>query len=159
MMRFPVPQFIGVEDKIAGPLTWKQLYWMIAMTAILLLMWKAFTLPVFIAAGGLTAVIFMAFAFYKPWGQPLTRMVWHATIFIFRPKLYMWQRIPGQKVIGGDKPMPTTTSKEDPKKTLRLVKNYAEILDNPTKNITQESSSETKKSNHGILSLFSKKEK
>lgn len=158
-MRFPVPQFIGVEDKIAGPLTWKQLYWMIAMGVFLLLLWKAFSLIVFIPLGGLVVSIFTAFAFYKPWGQPLSKMVWHAMIFLFRPKTYTWQQTPtAAKIIGGDIAIPIAPKKEDPKKTLQRIQDYSEVLDNPTKK-TFSDSMVTPKSKRDILSIFSKKEK
>ena len=39
-MLFNVPQYIDVEDKIVGPLTGKQLLWMIGMGIMLLVLWN-----------------------------------------------------------------------------------------------------------------------
>ena len=46
-MLINVPQYIDVEDKVAGPLTLKQLGWMLAMGIILLILWNVFSGIVF----------------------------------------------------------------------------------------------------------------
>jgi hypothetical protein len=46
-MLFNVPQFIDVEDKIAGPLTVKQVLWLIGMGAVLFIVWTFFDTPTF----------------------------------------------------------------------------------------------------------------
>ena len=137
MLRVPVPQFVNVEDKIAGPLTWKQLYWMIAMTAILLLLWGAFSTLVFFVFAIPVALAFIAFAFYKPWGQPLINIVWLALIFVFRPKQYLWRR---QSL-----KIPRSTSKEtrsEPNDSkpikMKTVQDYAQLLDNPNKELLKQ---------------------
>lgn len=90
-----VPQYIDVEDKIAGPLTAKQLGWMIGLGAILFVLWM------FIPAKGIFFIIavpifllFVALSFYKPFGQPLVGFVSHGFMFIFAPKVYVWKRMP-----------------------------------------------------------------
>lgn len=89
---FSVPQFIDVEDKIAGPLTWRQLLWMIGMGAVLLVAFNTFdnTLAIIIAIP--TVLIFVAFAFYRPNGFPLTTFVFYMILFLFRPKISVWER-------------------------------------------------------------------
>ncbi|MEI8096633.1 MAG: PrgI family protein [Candidatus Moraniibacteriota bacterium] len=91
-MMFSVPQFIDVEDKIAGPLTWKQLLWMIGLGAILLILFKTFDTALFIIVAIPTVLLFAAFAFYKPNGFPLTTFVFYAVLFLFRPKVAVWER-------------------------------------------------------------------
>lgn len=44
---FSTPQFIDVEDKIAGPLTWRQLLWMIGMGITLLVIYTMIGTVVF----------------------------------------------------------------------------------------------------------------
>lgn len=91
-MLFNVPQYIDVEDKIAGPLTARQLLWMIGMGAVLMVMWNIFDQAAFYLLAIPVVGIFCAFAFFRPYGQPLISFVTSAAMFIFRPKLYVWDR-------------------------------------------------------------------
>lgn len=89
---FNVPQFIDVEDKIAGPLTWRQLLWMIGMGAVLLVFFNTFDSALFFILAIPTVLLFAAFAFYRPNGFPLTTFVFYAVLFVFRPKISVWER-------------------------------------------------------------------
>lgn len=91
-MMFNVPQFIDVEDKIAGPLTAKQLLWMIGMTGVLLVIFFALDGAVMIIAAVPVVLLFVALAFYRPNGQPLAAYFGNAFLFLFRPKVMMWDR-------------------------------------------------------------------
>lgn len=91
-MMFSVPQFIDVEDKIAGPLTWRQLLWMIGMGAVLLVAFNTFDTSLAIIVAIPTVLIFVAFAFYRPNGFPLTTFVFYVILFLFRPKISVWER-------------------------------------------------------------------
>jgi len=94
MALFNIPQFIGKEDKIAGPFTAKQLGWIFSAGGTLFVLYVVFgrttlfilTLPVLIIFGGL--------AFYRPHGQPLTTLLTSIVRFFFNPKLYIWRRLP-----------------------------------------------------------------
>lgn len=94
-MLFNVPQYIDVEDKIAGPLTAKQLLWMFGMGAVLLVLWMVLEKGVFFLAAIPVALIFAALAFYRPYGQPLIKFAGSGIVFLFSPKVYSWRRIPG----------------------------------------------------------------
>jgi hypothetical protein len=94
-MLFNVPQYIDVEDKIAGPLTAKQLLWMFGCGAALLVLWTILDKGAFFLAAIPIVFVFAAFAFYRPYGQPLLNFVGSGILFIFRPKIYSWRRIPG----------------------------------------------------------------
>lgn len=129
-MMFSVPQFIDVEDKIAGPLTWKQLAWMIGMGAVLLVLFKSFDTVLFFIAGIPVVLIFVAFAFYKPNGFPLTTFVFYAVLFLFRPKVAVWERPSAAK------PMPERVEKKTEEKDTRpkqideeKLRELARILD------------------------------
>ncbi|MFC1645286.1 PrgI family protein [Patescibacteria group bacterium] len=94
-MIFNVPQFIDVEDKIVGPLGWKQLFWIFGLGAVLMVLWNILEKQVFIIVSIPISGVFLAFAFVRPYGQPLTRFVMSMFGFIFRPKVYMWKREEG----------------------------------------------------------------
>lgn len=93
-MLINVPQYINVEDKIAGPLTVKQLLWMLGMGAALFVFWSVLPKIVFFIVGIPTALVFVAFAFYRPFGQPLLGFVFAGIRYMFGPKLYVWKRTP-----------------------------------------------------------------
>lgn len=91
-MLFNVPQYIDVEDKVAGPLTAKQLLWMIGMGAMLMILWNIFDSASFFVLAIPTICAFAALAFYRPYGQPLIMFIGNAILFIVRPKVYVWSR-------------------------------------------------------------------
>ena len=91
-MMFNVPQFVDIEDKIAGPLTWKQLLWMIGMGAVLLIILNTFDTALAIVIAIPVVLLFVALAFYKPNGFPLTSFIYQAVMFLFRPKVAIWER-------------------------------------------------------------------
>lgn len=94
-MMFNVPQFIDVEDKVAGPLTWRQLLWMIGMGVVELTLFMFLDGPVAFLAMVPAAILFLLLAFYRPNGQPFIHYVLNAFFFLFRPKIMMWDRPAG----------------------------------------------------------------
>lgn len=105
-MMSSVPQFINVEDKIAGPLTWRQLLWMIGMGATLFVVYRFLGLIGFFIIGVPIIVLFSALAFYRPQGgQSLINFFFHGIIYFFKPKVAVWER-PATK----PKPVPANRS-------------------------------------------------
>lgn len=92
VMLFNVPQFIDVEDKIAGPLTVKQVLWFVGMGAVLFIVWTFFDTPTFFVLSIPIILIFAIYAFYRPYNQSMLSFTIHSISFLFRPKLYMWDR-------------------------------------------------------------------
>jgi hypothetical protein len=91
-MRFQVPQFIEVEDKIFGPLTFKQFIYAgggIGISVILFLL-----LPNFLAALiSLPIVLFAAaLAFYKVNDKPFINVVEAFVKYTLTNKLYIWKK-------------------------------------------------------------------
>lgn len=97
-MLINVPQYIDIEDKVVGPLTAKQLGWLIAMGVILIVMWNMLSGPVFFLIGIPVALIFLALAFFKPYGVPLGNFIIFGIMYFFRPKIYFWKRTPKKEV-------------------------------------------------------------
>jgi hypothetical protein len=92
-MLFNVPQYIDVEDKVAGPFTAKQLLWMFGCGAMLLVLWNTLDKVTFIISAIPIILLFAALAFYRPYNQPLIKFIYFAVMFLFRPKVYVWRRI------------------------------------------------------------------
>lgn len=89
-MQFQVPQFIEVEDKIFGPLTFKQFIYVAGGAGIAYILWRA--LPIYIAAplSMLFVILGLALAFFQYNGQPFILALEHAFFYIVRGKLYLW---------------------------------------------------------------------
>jgi PrgI family protein len=109
-MMSSVPQFIDIEDKIAGPLTWKQLGWMIAMGAIILFLLAVLDKVLAIILIIPIVLIFVALAFYKPNGIPMSTFIGHGTLFFFRPKVAVWERPVATMTPTAQAPTPKATS-------------------------------------------------
>ncbi|MCW1888489.1 MAG: PrgI family protein [Candidatus Moranbacteria bacterium] len=91
-MMFNVPQFIDVEDKIAGPLTWRQILWMIGMGAVLMILYGIFNTATFFILAIPVIIVFALFAFYRPNGISMIEFVMHGFLFLFQPKVAVWER-------------------------------------------------------------------
>jgi hypothetical protein len=92
-MRFQVPQFIEIEDKILGPLTIKQFIYLAGGGGLSFLMYvllKSLTLamvPIII----IMAISF-AFAFYKVNNKSFVSIVEAAFKYYLGGKLYIWKK-------------------------------------------------------------------
>ena len=91
-MRFEVPQFIEIEDKIFGPLTWRQFLYLgggVGMGAVLF-----FTAPfiIFLIFGLPIALLAGALAFYPVNNRPFSFFLEAIIGYLKRQKLYLWKR-------------------------------------------------------------------
>src|SRR3989338_10470288 len=98
-MQFQVPQFIEVEDKIFGPLTFKQFVYVAGGAGAAYLLWRILpvylSLPLIAGVGGLAA----ALAFYQFNGRPFILALENAAYFFLRTKLYLWNNAARKPVL------------------------------------------------------------
>lgn len=89
-MQFQVPQFIEVEDKIFGPLTFKQFVYVLGGIGCAYLAYRALPLivaaPLMLLGGGAGA----ALAFMEYNGRPIILALEHGFFFLIHTKLYLW---------------------------------------------------------------------
>lgn len=110
-MRFQVPQFIEVEDKIFGPLTFKQFIYlaggggMIVVVFTLLPSFLAFFVALPIAA------VALALAFYKVNNRPFISVMESFFKYFFTKKLFIWKK---EKNVTPQTIMQTTSSVSPP---------------------------------------------
>ncbi|HEX8974519.1 MAG TPA: PrgI family protein [Patescibacteria group bacterium] len=136
-MLINVPQYIDVEDKVAGPLTAKQLLWMIGLGIIMLILWNVVPKPVFFIMGLPLALLFVGLAFYKPYGQPLGSFIVFGIMYFFRPKVYVWKRT-FQHDIQIPKAAPKQVAKQADKHIdLETLHSMAQMLDSEGAQHTQ----------------------
>jgi hypothetical protein len=91
-MRFQVPQFIEVEDKIFGPLTFKQFIYIaggVGFSVVIFIF-----LPTFLAIIIALPVILLAaaLAFYKVNDKPFINVVEAFVKYTLTNKLYIWKK-------------------------------------------------------------------
>lgn len=91
-MQFRVPQFIDIEDKLFGPLTFKQFVYLAGGAGLVFVLYK--TLPFFFAFLLIIPVagLAVALAFYKPNGKPFIFLFQSAVKYFTSNKLYLWKK-------------------------------------------------------------------
>lgn len=108
-MRFQVPQFIEVEDKIFGPLTFKQFIYVAGgggVVAVLFsLLPKYLALPLSVPVAALA----LALAFYKVNERPFALLIEDFFKFHIGAKLYIWrkteQEVGSKQQVVGERPV------------------------------------------------------
>ncbi len=99
-MQFRVPQFIDIEDKLFGPLTFKQFAYLAGGAGLIYILYR--TLPFIMAVIFILpiAVLIFLLAFYKVNNKPFVFYLQAAINYLISSKLYIWkQRLvkPGDK--------------------------------------------------------------
>src|SRR6185436_8162914 len=100
-MRYQVPQFIEVEDKIFGPLTLKQFIYLAGGAGLSFVIYRI--LPSFLYSA-IPILVIMAFsislAFFKINNKPFIFIVEAAFKYYTSAKLFIWKKIPKRKKEG-----------------------------------------------------------
>ena len=91
-MQYQVPQFIEIEDKIFGPLTFKQFLYVGGGSAIGFIFWMTTPKIVALLIGAPLVGFFMAAAFYKVNGRPFLMFIEGAIKYMLSSKLYIWRK-------------------------------------------------------------------
>lgn len=91
-MRFQVPQFIDIEDKIFGPFTFKQFVYLAGGAGSAYAIWKL--VPTIIAVFIVIPIIGIALAltFYKVNGKPFIEVMQAYVAYSFKSKLFIWKQ-------------------------------------------------------------------
>jgi hypothetical protein len=96
-MRFQVPQFIEIEDKIFGPFTFKQFIYLLGGAGGSYVAAKVlpviFAVPVVLVLGSLA----LALTFYKVNGRPFADVLQSSFNYFFKSKLFIWKQRPPEK--------------------------------------------------------------
>ncbi len=115
-MRFQVPQFIEVEDKIFGPLTLKQFIYIAGGAGLSFLIYVLLNSLIFAAIPIIAIMgISLGLAFYKLNNKPLISVAEYAFKYYLGNKLYLWKK--------EDKPRPKTQAD-----AVKDAKNFASIM-------------------------------
>lgn len=95
-MRFEVPQFIDVEDKIFGPLTFKQFIYLLGGGGLAYVSYKIIPTPFWIPVSLALVICALALAFYKLNNRPFIEIAQAWISFQWKGKKFIWQRAPSK---------------------------------------------------------------
>ena len=91
-MRFEVPQFIEVEDKIFGSLTWRQFVYLGGGIGGAVMLYLTLPFLVAVAIGLPLALLAAALAFYPINNRPFSLFLEALYSYATSSKLYLWER-------------------------------------------------------------------
>ncbi|MCR4274628.1 MAG: PrgI family protein [Candidatus Campbellbacteria bacterium] len=93
-MKFEVPQFIDIEDKVFGPLTFKQFIYLAGSAGLSVVIWVFLPLLLAIPLIGVVVGLGVALAFYKVNNEPFIALIESALRYSLGHKLYIWKKMP-----------------------------------------------------------------
>ncbi len=91
-MKYQVPQFIEIEDKIFGPFTFKQFIYLAGGAGVCFIAYKLVPFPYSILLMFPAVALSASLAFYKPNNRPFIDMIEAAFNFSTTSKLYIWKK-------------------------------------------------------------------
>lgn len=91
-MRYQVPQFVDIEDKIIGPFTLKQFLMYVAATMVLVPVYLASDLSLFITIALPVFGIAAAFAHVKIANRSLATTVYNFFTYVAGGQMWIWRR-------------------------------------------------------------------
>ncbi len=91
-MNFQVPQFIEIEDKIFGPLTFKQFLYVVGGVGLAFILYVY--LPIYLSIIPIVAVVgtSLMLAFFKYNERPFIQLLESAFYYSLTNKLYVWKK-------------------------------------------------------------------
>lgn len=104
-MRYEVPQFIEIEDKIFGPFTWKQFLFLGGGIGFAVVLFLTSNFIVFVLIGLPIGGLGALFAFYQVNNRPFSIYLESMVTYGMKSKLYLWRKA-GSGVYGGEKEAP-----------------------------------------------------
>ena len=91
-LRYQVPQFIDIEDKIIGPLTLKQFLLFFSAVLALIPVYLFSDLSLFVTLALPVLAVAAAFAFLKPGGKSLFQLIINMVNFLLGGQMWVWRR-------------------------------------------------------------------
>lgn len=98
-MRFEVPQFIEIEDKIIGPLTWKQFVYLAGGVGVLVILYFSLPFIFFVALGLPFGALSASLAFHRVNNRPFSAFLEALLSYAGKGKLYLWRKSEVQSIV------------------------------------------------------------
>lgn len=97
-MRFEVPQFIEIEDKIIGPLTWKQFVYIAGGLGLIAILYFVLPKIFFVFLSIPIGVLVFSLAFHKVNNRPFSIFLESFVGYMRKKKLYLWRKDRAQTI-------------------------------------------------------------
>jgi PrgI family protein len=120
-MRFEVPQFIEVEDKIVGPLTWRQFIYLAGGIGVLILFYFSLPFILFVLFGLPFGALAGFLAFHRVNNRPFSIFLESFVNYMRKGKLYLWRKEHAQTIVSYSEKTPETTTVRGDKKRLSTL--------------------------------------
>lgn len=91
-MRFEVPQFIDIEDKIFGPLTWRQFLYLAGGIGMAVVIFLTTNLIIFLLLGLPLALLALALSFYPVNNRPFSYFLEALFSYMGSQRMYFWRK-------------------------------------------------------------------
>lgn len=127
-MQYQVPQFIEIEDKIFGPLTFKQFLYIAGGAALSFIIWSFLPGIISVPLGAIVLGFFGMAAFYKVNGRPFLHFIENFVKFSTSKKIYLWRKREKQPV-KGEREQPVNAQIRLPKLSQSKLKDLTWGLD------------------------------
>ena len=103
-MRYEVPQFIEVEQKVIGPFTWKQFVYLAGGAGALLITFLLLPFLLFVLLGVPGAALAVLLAFQKVNNRPFEILLEAAFNYMVKARFYLWNIEEARKytIVGSD---------------------------------------------------------
>ena len=91
-MQYPLPQFLEIKPKIAGPFNLRQLAYLIAGSLTCLIFYFTTSMMKFVIVSIPIMIIAFVLAFAKIKGFPVPTILVRSFGFLFKSKTYLWHK-------------------------------------------------------------------
>jgi hypothetical protein len=91
-MQFETPQYIDVEDKIFGQLSWRQFIYLFGGVGIAVALFFIAHIVVFILFGIPIGLLGLALAFYPVNNRPFINFLEAIFVYLFGKRFYLWKQ-------------------------------------------------------------------
>ena len=103
-MRFEVPQFIEIEDKIIGPLTWKQFVYLAGGVGALVVLYFILPFVLFVTFGLPIGALSAFLAFQRVNNRPFSIFLESFFNYFRKGKLFLWRKDVEQSIVHKTEP-------------------------------------------------------
>ncbi|MFZ2522010.1 MAG: PrgI family protein [Minisyncoccia bacterium] len=127
-MKYQVPQFIEIEDKIIGPFTIKQFVYIAGGAFMSFILYRYLPFYIAIFPIGAVAGLSVALAFYKINNKPFIDFLESAFLYYTKQNLYIWKR-EDKKIVESETPETSARQVFVPKLSESKLKELSWTLD------------------------------
>lgn len=94
-MRYQVPQFVDIKDRVIGPLTLKQFFYYMVVGMMLVPVYFLANVGVFVTIAIPMLGVAALFAHVRWRGQSFASLLWYGSQYLTGERMYIWRRVAG----------------------------------------------------------------